>query len=128
MLTYSKKGNVRKYFPRVEGSPGDNTKIPGKCRRKVTKVTTLVVKPTGGRMSITQFRSNFQGRMLNDVEDKTWVGTNMQQLIDGKTEVCIVIRPGMGKDAPLGITTIYMPITPEEEAEIQRRNDEVSDA
>jgi hypothetical protein len=44
----------------------------------------------------------------------------MLLLIADQTPVVIVIRPGIGKDAPLGITTIYLPITDEELAEIQR--------
>jgi hypothetical protein len=38
-----------------------------------------------------------------------------------------VIRPGVGKDAPLGITTLYLPITEEELAEIKRIEDEAED-
>ena len=39
----------------------------------------------------------------------------------------IVVRPGLGKDAPLGITTIYMPITEPELAEIKRLEDSAED-
>lgn len=122
-----KKGNKRKYFPQVEGAPGDTQKIPRKCKKKVTKNKSFLVKSSGGRMSITQFRSNFAGKMTNDVEDKEWVGKHLQELIASKTKVVVVIRPGMGKDAPFGLTTIYLPITPEEEKEIERRNSEVED-
>jgi len=38
-----------------------------------------------------------------------------------------VIRPGIGKDAPLGVTTIYLPITEEEKAEIKRIDDQAED-
>ena len=48
--------------------------------------------------------------------------------IEGKTKVVIVVREmGPGRDAPLGITTVYMPITPEEEAEIERIDAEAED-
>jgi hypothetical protein len=114
------RGRVQKFFPRPEGTPADSTKVPGPCTGKVTKHKKLVVKPTGGRMSVTQVRSNFEGKMLNDTDDAAWLGGQLKQLIDGKTEVVIVVRPGMGKDAPLEITTLYLPITPEEEAEIKR--------
>ena len=122
------KGKARKYFPRVEGASGETSKIPKGCRRAVTKEKNFAIKPSGGRMSITQFRTNFSGKMMNDVEDKEWVGEHLSELIAAKTKVLIVVRPGMGKDAPLGITTIYMPITPEEEAEIERLNKQASDA
>jgi hypothetical protein len=122
-----KKGNKRKYFPQVEGSTGDTQKIPKKCKRKVTKNKEFLVKNTGGRMSITQFRSNFQGKMINDTDDKEWVGKHINELIANKELVVIVIRPGMGKDAPLGLTTIYLPITPEEEKEIERLNNQAED-
>ena len=114
------KGKKRKYFPKPEGSPSDTSKIPGKCTRKVTKATSFVVKASGGRLSITQVRSNFEGKMLNDTDDENWLPTKLAQLIADKTMVVVVIRPGLGKDAPLGITTIYVPITEEELAEIER--------
>ena len=40
-----------------------------------------------------------------------------QRLTCGRS---IEVRQGIGKDAPLGITTIYLPITEEEKAEIAR--------
>ena len=49
-----------------------------------------------------------------------WLGKKLDELIANKTEVVLVIRPGMGKDAPLGVTTLYLPITDEEKAEIER--------
>lgn len=121
------KGNMRKYFPKPEGSPTDSTKIPKKCRGKVTKTTSLVVKPTGGRMTVTQVRSNFEGKMLNDTDDAGWLSARLQELIDAKTPVVIVVRPGLGKDAPLGITTLYLPITDEELAEIERIEKQAED-
>ena len=55
-------------------------------------------------MSVTQVRSNFEGKMLNDTRrPDSWVPTgSCKELIDGKTQVVIVIRPGVGRDAPLG--------------------------
>jgi hypothetical protein len=93
------KGKQRAFFPKPEGSPRDTSKIPKECRSKVKKTKSFVVKPTGGRMSVTQVRS----------------------------KVVAVIRPGVGKDAPLGITTLYLPITEEELAEIKRIEDEAED-
>jgi len=121
------KGNERQFFPKPEGTPRDTSKIPKGCGSKVTKTTKLVVKATGGRMSVTQVRSNFQGKMLNDRDDKTWLPAKLEQLIADKTQVVIVIRPGVGKNAPLGVTTLYLPITDEELAEIKRIEDEAED-
>ena len=123
-----KKGNKRKYFPQVEGSTGDTQKIPGKCKRKVTKEKAFLVKKTGGRMSITQFRSNFSGKMTNDPEDKTWVPKHIKELISSKTQVVIVLRPGMGKDAPFTMTSFYLPITPEELKELDLLYAQADDA
>lgn len=114
------KGKTSKFFPKPEGTPTGPSKIPAPCKRSVTKQTSLIVKSSGGRLSMTQIRSNFEGKMLNDTEDPKWLPAKLKELIDGKTLVVAVIRPGMGKDAPLGVTTIYVPITPEEEAEIER--------
>ena len=122
------KGRMKKYFPKPEGSPTDTSKIPRKCRRKVTKVTNLVVKSKGGRMTITQIRSNFAGKMMNDTDDAEWLPNYLQKLITDETEVVLVIRPGMGRDAPLGITTVYVPITDEELVEIKRLEDQAEDA
>jgi hypothetical protein len=121
------KGKEREYFPRPEGSPRDSSKIPSPCRGKVKKETKFVVKPKGGKMTITQVRSNFEGKMLNDTEDATWLPAQLEKLIADKTTVVVLIRPGMGRDAPLGITTIYLPITDEELAEIKRIDDEAED-
>jgi hypothetical protein len=121
------KGKMAKFFPKPEGTPRDSQKIPKSCRGKTKKTTSLVVKPTGGRMSVTQLRSNFEGKMLNDTEDEAWVPGEIQKLVDAEAQVVIVVRPGMGKDAPLGVTTIYLPITDEELAEIERIDAQASD-
>jgi hypothetical protein len=121
------KGKMAKFFPKPEGTPRDSQKIPKACSGKIKKTTGLVVTPTGGRMSVTQVRSNFEGKMLNKTEDDAWVPGELKKLIDSKAEVVIVVRPGMRKDAPLGLTTIYLPVTDEELAEIKRIDDEASD-
>ncbi len=121
------KGKDRAFFPKPEGAPRETSKIPKACRSKVKKVKSLVVKATGGRMSVTQVRSNFQGKMLNDRDDKTWLPGKLEQLIADQTKIVAVIRPGIGKDAPLGITTLYLPITEEERAEIKRLENEAED-
>jgi len=121
------KGRTTKYFPKPEGTPRDSSKIPNPCKGKVLKQTSLVVKPTGGRMTVTQVRSNFEGKMQNDTDDPAWLAARLKELIDAKTEVVVVVRPGMGKDAPLGMTTLYLPITEEEKAEIQRIEDDAED-
>ena len=121
------KGNKRKFFPKPEGTPRNADKIPDKCKRKVTKAPSFVVKPTGGKMSVTQVRSNFEAKMLNDTDDPAWLPAKLKELIEAKTLVVILIRPGVGKDAPLGITTIYLPITEEEKAEIKRIDEDAKD-
>jgi hypothetical protein len=121
------RGRVQKFFPKPEGAPTDTSKVPGACKGKVTKNKELLVKPTGGRMSVTQVRTNFEGKMLNDIDDAAWLPTKIEELIANKTEVVIVVRPGMGKDAPLAITTVYMPAGEEDFAEIKRLEDQVED-
>lgn len=121
------RGRMNKYFPRPEGSPTDSNKVPSSCKSKVKRNTSLVVKPTGGRMSITQVRSNFEGKMLNDTDDETWVPKKLKELIESKTEVVIVVRPGVGKDELPTITTLYLPITDEELAEIERIEKQAED-
>lgn len=121
------KGSMNKFFPRPEGAPNDTQKVPKKCGRKVTKSSTFHVKASGGRLSMTQIRTNFDGKMLNDTKDDAWLGNKLNELITNETEVVVVIRPGMGKDAPLGITTVYMPITDEEKAEIARLESQAED-
>ena len=51
----------------------------------------------------------------------------LEKLIAEQTTAVVVIRPGMGKDAPLGVTTIYLPATEEELAEIKRQEEEGED-
>jgi len=120
------RGSVRKFFPKPEGAPGDTTKIPGSCKSKAKK-KELHVKASGGRMSVTQIRTNFEGKMLNDVDSKEWFAAKMKELIDGKTEVVAVIRPGMKKGDPLGITTIYLPANEQDLAEIKRLEEQAED-
>lgn len=121
------QGKEREYFPRPEGSPRDSSKIPSKCKAKIRKESQFVVKPKGGKMSVTQVRSNFEGKMLNDLDDANWLSAQLEKLIADETTVVVLIRPGVGKDAPLGVTTIYLPITDEERAEIKRIEDEAED-
>ena len=121
------KGKLGKYFPRPEGDTQSSSRIAKGCKGKVKKTTNFAVKPTGGRMTVTQLRSNFEGDMLNDTEDPAWLPAQLEKLIAEQAPVVVVIRPGMGKDAPLGITTIYLPITDEELAEIQRQEEEGED-
>jgi hypothetical protein len=121
------KGKLGKFFPRPEGDSQSGSRIPKGCKGKVKKQTELVVKPTGGRLTVTQLRSNFDGKMLNDADDPAWLPAQLEKLVADETTVVIVIRPGMGKDAPLGVTTIYLPITEEELAEIKRLEEEGED-
>ena len=48
------KGKLGKYFPRPEGDSQEGSRIPKGCRGKVKKTTTLVVKPTGGRLTVNR--------------------------------------------------------------------------
>jgi hypothetical protein len=121
------KGNQKKYFPKPEGTPADSTKIPKKCTSKVKRKKSLIVKPTGGRMTVTQVRSNFDGKMLNDSEDATWLPKELEKLIAAKTPVVAVIRPGMKKTDSPTLTTIYLPITEAEIAEIARIDAQAKD-
>jgi hypothetical protein len=120
------RGSESQFFPKPEGSP-TTSKIPRPCKGKVKKQTDLVVTPTGGRMTVTQVRANFSGKMLNDTRDNEWVPRQIKKLVEDKTVVVITVREGIGKDAPLGITTIYMPITDEEKAEIARLDAQAED-
>lgn len=117
------KGSEKKFFPKTDGAP-TASKIPAKCKSKVLGEGSFAVKSTGGRLSITQVRSNFEGKMLNDPDDKAWVGAKIKEIVAASEIVVVVLRqpPGAPKDAPHQVTTIYMPITPEEEAEIERLN------
>ncbi len=49
-------------------------------------------------------------------------------MIADQTMIIIVVRPGIAKDSPLGITTVYLPITDEELAEIKRLDEQAEDA
>lgn len=121
------KGKERKFFPKPEGAPTDTSKIPGKCKSKVTKKKAFPVKSTGGRLSITQVRTNFEGKMLNDTDDANWLPGKLQELIDAKEKVVLVIRPGIGKDPDLNVTTIYLPAGPEDFKEIERLEAQAED-
>ena len=115
------RGSQSRYFPKPEGSTTTTTKIPKKCSKRITKKNpTLPFKPTGGRMSVTQFRTNFSGKMLNSIEDPKWVSGEFDKLIADETTVCAILRPSKRKGEPPQLTTIYLPITDEERAEIKR--------
>ena len=120
------KSSEREFFPRPDGAP-NTQKIPRKCKSKILKAESFPVKATGGRLSITQIRSNFEGKMLNNTEDSSWLGAELQKLVDGKTLVAAVLRPPPGAKEPYGVTTIYLPITEEEKAEITRLENQASD-
>jgi hypothetical protein len=121
------RGSESSYFPRPEGAPTDTTKIPKKCPSKVRRSTTLEVKPTGGRLTVTQVRSNFEGRMLNDTEDPAWLPAQLEKLIADKEPVVAVLRPGKKKTDPVSVTTLYLPITDAEKAEIARIDAQAED-
>lgn len=121
------KGNIKRFFPKPEGTPSDTSKVPGKCKKKVTKGTDFNVKATGGRLSMTQVRANYLPKMLNDPDDKEWLGEHIKKLIADETEVVAVIRPGTGKDKDMNITTIYMPANEEDLAEIKRLEDQAEE-
>jgi hypothetical protein len=115
------KGSESRFFPKTEGTPASNSKLPAKCKTRLTKnKTEFIVKPVGGRMSVTQVRMNFSGKMLNDLDDEAWLPTRIEKLVADRTKVAIVLREGVAKDSVHNITTIYMPITDEERAEIAR--------
>jgi len=116
----AEKGSESKFFPKPEGAP-KASKIPKKCSSKILKQKSFGVKPTGGRLSVTQVRENFSSKMLNDTDDASWLGKELQKLVDSKASVVIVARPPVGnKKGDYELTTIYLPITPAEEAEIKR--------
>lgn len=115
------KGSESRFFPKTEGTPANNSKLPSACKTRIKKkLTDFIVKPVGGRMSVTQVRMNFSGKMLNDVEDPAWLPARINELIESKTKVAIIIREGVTRDDLYNLTTIYMPITDEERAEIAR--------
>ncbi len=121
------KGKATKFFVRPEGASGDITKIPKKCKRSLLKNTTVPVKATGGRMSITQVRNNISGKMQNDTESAEWFANQMSSLISEDAEVALVLRPGKSKKDPAQLTTIYLPPTAEDYAEIERLENQVTD-
>ena len=114
------KGNQKRFFPKPDGANTDSTKIPKKCSKRITRDKTVTVKPTGSRMSVTQVRSNFDGKMKNNLDDAAWLPGELKKLIGDKTEVVAVVRPGKKKGDMPELTTIYLPITDEETAEIAR--------
>ncbi|HJO24608.1 MAG: hypothetical protein GY772_30035 [bacterium] len=115
------KGSQSRYFPKPEGSTTTTTKLPKKCSKRITKKNpTLPFKPTGGRMSVTQFRTNFSGKMLNNTDDPKWVTGEFDKLIASETTISAILRPSKRKNDPPQLTTIYLPITDEERAEIKR--------
>ncbi len=122
------KGSQSKFFPKTDGAPSAS-KIPAKCKSRVLAQGDFPVNVSGGRMSITQVRANFSGKMLNDIDDKTWVPQELQKLIDSGETVVVLLRqpPGSDKKAPHKVTTIYLPITEEELAEIERLNNQGED-
>jgi hypothetical protein len=122
-----KRGTVNKFFPKPEGAPRDTSKVPGSCRGNITKDSTLAVQGTGGRLSITQIRTNYEGKMLNDPDDEKWLPAKLQELIKDKTEVVLVIRPAMKKDGAPEITTVYLPANEADFAEIKRLEDQAED-
>ncbi len=121
------KGSNSRYFPKPEGSPSDSTKIPKKCTKRVTRKSTVQIKPSGGRMTVTQLRMNFSGKMLNDLDDSGWVVGQLEKLISDKTKVVAVLRPAKSKKDPPELTTIYLPVTEEEIAEIARIDAQAQD-
>lgn len=122
-----KKTSRRKFFPRPDTGGSTPSKLPGKCKGKVKKQGKYPVKETGGRMSVTQIRMNFAGKMLNDTEDPTWLPAQLDKLVADKTLVAVIIRPGMNKERTLELTTIYLPVNEEELKEIARIESEVVD-
>lgn len=121
------KGKTAKYFPRGEGATGEVTKIPKRCKRSLLKTTTVPVKATGSRLSITQVRSNREGKMLNDTESAEWFQKQMDSIVAAGEPVIVVLRPGKSKKDPAPMTTIYLPVTQEELDEIKRLEDQVDD-
>jgi hypothetical protein len=113
------KGSESKFFPKPEGAP-TTSKLPEGCKSRATKQASFPIKTTGGRMSVTQIRENFSGKMLNDTSDPKWLPAELAKLTKNKVKVLVVLRPPVGKKTPYELTTIYLPITPEEEAEIER--------
>jgi hypothetical protein len=65
--------------------------------------------------------------MLNDTDDPKWLPAKLDELIKNKTEVVLIIREGMAKNSPLGITTLYLPATDADLAEIKRLENQAQD-
>ena len=78
-------------------------------------------------MSVTQVRENFSGKMLNDTDDPKWLPAYFEDLSTNETIVVVILKPGPGKKDPAKLTTIYLPITDEEKAEIKRLEDQAED-
>ena len=53
-------------------------------------------------MSITQVRSNFSGKMVNNTDEASWMTAQLQSLIDSGEVVVVVLRqpPGSDKKTP----------------------------
>ena len=123
----TEKGRESKFFPKPEGAP-KVSKIPKKCSSKVLKQESFPVTPTGGRMTVTQVRANFSNKMQNDTDDATWLPRKLEELITAKTKVLVVARPPVtDKKGASGLTTIYLPISEEEIAEIARLDAQAQD-
>ena len=56
----------------LDYSSDSNTLMAG-LKYQTKNKTEFIVKPVGGRMSVTQVRMNFSGKMLNDLEDHAWL-------------------------------------------------------
>jgi hypothetical protein len=54
------------------------------------------------------------------VDDPAWLPKKLGELIEAKTQVVLVIRPGMAKGSPLAVTTLYLPAGEADLAEIKR--------
>ena len=123
----TEKGREGKFFPKPDGAP-KVSKIPKKCSSKVLKQENFPVTPTGGRMTVTQVRANFSNKMQNDTDDATWLPRKLEELIAAKTKVLVVARPPVtDKKGASGLTTIYLPISEEEIAEIARLDAQAQD-
>lgn len=121
------KGNERRFFPKTEGAPS-TSKIPKPCSAKAMQQKSYKVTPTGGRMSVTQVRSNFEGKMQNKTGDPAWLPGKLKTLIDEKRRTVILLRqPPTDRTGDLAVTTIYLPVTQEEKDEIARLNSQAED-
>lgn len=127
-IDVDKRGSERQFFPRPEGSP-NTSKLPKQCRGSALRQDSFEITPTGGRMSVTQIRENYSGKMLNDTSDESWVPTEVEKLVEAEETVVIVLRQPVGADRkdPYGVTTIYLPITEAEKKEIARLEAQAED-